>query len=115
MTAAAQPGTGLVVDGQGAIYFADTGQGPWKIDANGNVVAQDGPPSDYMAADPEGRFAGVRLPASSSADMKHAGSKPMLIFSSRLPARTGRFDRSTASLRDPTIRFTTPKTRPSAA
>jgi hypothetical protein len=82
MAAAAQPGTGLVVDGQGSVYFADTGQGPWKIDASGKVAAQDGPPWDYLAADPDGRFAGVQLPAASPVNMKHAGHNPMLIFSS---------------------------------
>jgi len=82
---AENPGTGLAVDNQGAVYFTDIGQGPWKIDANGKVSAHDGPPFHFMALDADGRFAGVRLPAASRVSFKHAGSKPTLILSNDVP------------------------------
>jgi hypothetical protein len=82
VTAATEPGTGIAVNGSGAVFFADTQGGPWKIGANGRVAAHDGPPLPFMAIDPDGRFAGVPLPANSTAQMKHAGGRPMLILSS---------------------------------
>ena len=82
---AAQPGSGIAVDGQGRIFFTDTGRGPWKIEPGGKVIAHDGPPYPFLALDPPGRFAGARLPASARAEMKHAGSRPTVIFSSDVP------------------------------
>lgn len=86
---AENPGTGVAVDGKGAVYFTDIGRGPWKIAADGKVSAHDGPPSRFMAIDAEGRFAGVRLP-SSRIRLKHAGSKPTLILSDDVPIAIAR-------------------------
>ena len=85
-----QPGSGIVVDAQGSIFFADTGRGPWKIDGGGRVTPHDGPAYPFMALDSGGRLAGVKLPVFASADMKHAGKNPTLIFSSDAPIATGR-------------------------
>ncbi len=34
----AHPGSGIVVDRQGRVYFTDTGRGVWKIDKEGNFT-----------------------------------------------------------------------------
>lgn len=39
----AYPGSGIVVDRRGQVYFADTGHGVWKIGANGQLTSQGGP------------------------------------------------------------------------
>jgi hypothetical protein len=85
----AQPGCGIAVDGQGSIFFADTGRGPWRIDANGKVTPHDGPAYRFLALDPEGRFAGAKLPSSASTEMKHAGQRPTVIFSRDVPIAIG--------------------------
>lgn len=90
--ALSQPGSGIVADGQGSIFFTDTGRGPWKIDAGGKVTPHDGPAYPFMALDAGGRLAGVKLPASASAEMKHAGKNPTLLFSSDAPIAMGSDD-----------------------
>lgn len=86
---AEKPGTGVAVDGHGAVYFTDIGRGPWKIHADGKVTAHDGPPSHFMAIDADGRFAGTRMP-SSRVRLKHAGSKPTLLLSDDVPIAIAR-------------------------
>jgi hypothetical protein len=87
--ALAQPGSGIAVDGSGSVFFADSGRGPWKIDAGGKVIAHDGPSYPFLALDPDGRLAGTKLPSSTRVEMKHAGSRPTVIFSSGAPIAIG--------------------------
>ena len=37
-TISAHPGSGIVVDRNGQVYFTDTGKGVWKIDAQGKLT-----------------------------------------------------------------------------
>lgn len=37
LTASGHPGSGIVVDKFGQIYFSDTGKGVWKIDTHGEI------------------------------------------------------------------------------
>ena len=38
----AHPGSGIVVDRQGQVYFVDTGQGVWKLDTQGRLTPTRG-------------------------------------------------------------------------
>jgi len=86
----AHPGSGIVVDRRGEVYFIDTGQGVWKIDARGRLTPRGGPAFHWLAIDAGGRFAKTRLPSSPSAEMKAVGADPTLIVSSDFPLTVGR-------------------------
>jgi hypothetical protein len=86
----AHPGSGIVVDRQGQVYFLDTGSGLWKIDRQGRLVRHEGPAFHWMAIDVEGRFRGARLPSLPNADLRHVGTDPGLLLSSDFPLVIGR-------------------------
>jgi hypothetical protein len=50
----AHPGSGIVVDRLGQVYFVDTGQGVWRIGGTGEVSRHEGPAFHFMAGDPKG-------------------------------------------------------------
>jgi hypothetical protein len=87
--AAGQPGAGIALDRQGAVYFTDAAAGPWKIDTSGKVSQHEGPANAYMTLDPDDRFAGAR-PSKVLPGLRHAGKGPTLIFSADVPAAVGR-------------------------
>jgi len=62
----AHPGSGIVVDRRGQIYFIDTGQGVWRIDAQGRLAQREGPAFHWLAIDTQGRFVKTRLPSSTA-------------------------------------------------
>lgn len=76
----AHPGSGIVVDRRGQVYFVDTGLGVWKIDLEGRLVRHDGPAYHCMTIDHEGRFSGVRLPEPLPRDVSVVGTNPTLIL-----------------------------------
>lgn len=86
----AHPGSGIVVDRRGQVYFIDTGQGIWRIDARGRLARREGPAFHWLAIDAGGRFARTRLPSSPSAEMKAVGADPTLIVSSDFPVTVAR-------------------------
>ncbi|MFA5330407.1 MAG: SMP-30/gluconolactonase/LRE family protein [Prolixibacteraceae bacterium] len=53
----AHPGSGIVVDKYGYIYFTDTGKGVWKIDTNGKLNYLPASEFHWMSIDPIGYFA----------------------------------------------------------
>ena len=53
----AHPGSGIVVDDKGRVYFTDTGQGVWKIDEGGRVSAHEGQSYHWMTIDLRAQFA----------------------------------------------------------
>jgi len=85
----AHPGSGIVVDRRGQIYFIDTGQGVWRIDAQGRLAQREGPAFHWLAIDTGGRFVKTRLPSSPDAEMKAIGADPTLIVSSDFPVTVG--------------------------
>lgn len=87
--AVAHPGSGIAVDRRGQVYFVDTGQGVWKVDAEGRVTPHEGPAFHWMAIDVDDRFARVRFPSFPSAEVKHVGGNPTLILSSDFPLVVG--------------------------
>ena len=86
----AHPGSGIVIDRRGQVYFIDTGKGIWRIDAQGRLAQREGPAFHWLAIDAGGRFARTRLPSSPIAEMKAVGADPTLIVSSDFPVTVGR-------------------------
>ena len=89
MTAIAHPGSGIVVDRNGNVYFMDTGSGVWKIGADGRLTRHEGPAFHWMAIDDESRFVGANLPSIPSAELRIVGANPTLIVSSDFPIAVG--------------------------
>jgi len=88
----AHPGSGIVVDRQGNVYFVDTGGGVWKIDRGSRLSRHQGPAYHWMALDLEGTLKNVTMPAFSSGDatVTRVGKDPALILSSDFPIVVGR-------------------------
>ena len=55
--ASPHPGSGIVVDKHGQVYFTDTGKGVWKIDANGKLTYLPASKFHWMTIDVIGYFA----------------------------------------------------------
>ena len=89
-TAIAHPGSGIVVDRRGYVYFVDTGSGVWMVDPRGNLARHDGPRFHWMAIDESDRPFGDRLPSIPSGEVSVAGVKPTLLVSSDVPLVVGR-------------------------
>lgn len=85
----AHPGSAIVVDRQGQVYFVDTGSGVWKIDRNGRLVRHAGPAFHWMAIDLDGSFRTTSLPSGSEYELRKAGANPTLILSSDFPVLIG--------------------------
>jgi hypothetical protein len=54
----AHPGSGIVLDKEGNIYFTDTGKGVWKIDTEGKLSFLPASKFHWMTIDANGNFAG---------------------------------------------------------
>ena len=89
--ALSHPGSGIVVDREGNIYFVDTGSGIWKLDGNRNLTRLSGPAYHWMAIDPDGRLKDATLPYFSSGDatVTRVGVNPTLLLSSDFPLTVG--------------------------
>jgi hypothetical protein len=90
----AHPGSSIVVDAEGHVYFVDTGQGVWKLDASGKLALFHGQPYHWMAIDEKGRFAESQvlgnLDGGSFQRITPAGAVPALVISSDYPIAVGR-------------------------
>ena len=86
------PGSGIVVDRQGLVYFTDTGHGVWKIDERGQLKSHGGQAFHWMTVDVDGRFAKTRWPAFAepSAEIQRVGDKPTLLVASDFPLTVSR-------------------------
>lgn len=87
----AHPGSGIVVDRQGNVYFVDTGSGIYKIDRGGKLARLQGPAYHWMAIDIDDRLATTILPyyASEGATITRVGNNPTLLLSSDFPLAVG--------------------------
>jgi SMP-30/gluconolaconase/LRE-like protein len=83
--ATAHPGSGIVVDRLGQVYFVDMVSGIWKWNATGGLTHLPGQAFHWMALDAEGRFAGGRLPTGTGGDFTRIGSNPTLLLASDFP------------------------------
>lgn len=88
--AAAHPGSGIVVDRFGQIYFVDMVSGVWKIDAHGALTHIRGPAFHWMTLDAADRFAATQLPSGSGGDVARIGTSPTLLLGSDFPLAIGR-------------------------
>jgi sugar lactone lactonase YvrE len=91
LPALAHPGSGIVVDGAGQIYFLDTGSGLWKIDSRGVPSHLSPLRHHWLAIDANDRFTQSRLPRDTGRDweLTAAGSGPTLIISTDFPLVVG--------------------------
>ena len=96
----AHPGSGIVVDSQGQVYFVDTGAGVWKIDTGGRLTLIHSVAYHWMALDPKNAFANSRalgnFDRGSFELATPPGSVPALIISSDYPVAAG-FDASSTT------------------
>jgi hypothetical protein len=88
--ALAHPGSGIVVDRVGQVYFVDTGSGLWKIDTKGALVKIDAPRFHWLTLDADDRFKNAQLPSGASGEVTRVGSAPTLILASDFPLAVGR-------------------------
>ena len=92
MEALAHPGSGIVVDRQGNVYFLDTGSGVWKIDKEGKLTKLAAPAYHWMAIDLDQSLATATLPSFSQGDatVTRDSGDPRIIVSSDFPITVGR-------------------------
>jgi len=64
-TASAHPSSGIVVDGQGNVYFSDLSRGLFRIDASGKLTDLHLEGSHWLALDPSGSFSNMEFEKSS--------------------------------------------------
>ena len=81
----AHPGSGIVVDRLGQVYFVDMVSGIWKLDTHGGLTHLPGPAFHWMTLDAERRFADVRLPSGPGWAFGRIGSDPSLLLASDFP------------------------------
>jgi sugar lactone lactonase YvrE len=86
----AHPGSGIVIDRLGQIYFVDMVSGIWKIDTNGALTHISGPAFHWMTLDAGGRFSAAGLPSGASGDVVRLGADPTVILASSYPIAMGR-------------------------
>src|SRR5213593_4558595 len=89
-TAVAHPGSGIVVDRRGYVYFMDTGSGVWSIDPGGRLARHDGPRFHWMAIEESERPPGSRLPTIQGGEVVAFGVSRTLLLSSDVPIAVGR-------------------------
>src|SRR6185503_1825840 len=86
MSASAHPGSGIVIDKYGQVYFTDTGQGVWKIDKQGKLTAIPASLFHWMTIDEDGSYAeSPKRFGEWFERVTPEGSKPVLIMSSDFP------------------------------
>ena len=80
------PGSGIVVNRQGEVFFTDTGQGVWKIDTKGRLSYVPASLFHWMAIDAAGYFADSEKKFGEWFErVTPKGSKPALIMCSDFP------------------------------
>jgi sugar lactone lactonase YvrE len=84
--AMAHPGSAIVVDRLGQIWFLDTGDGLWKIDTHGTLIRIGGNRFHWMTIDQDNRFRGATLPR----DVTRVETSPTLLIASDYPIAMGR-------------------------
>lgn len=90
-SASAHPGSGIVVDKYGQIFFTDTGKGVWKIDKQGKLTCIPASLFHWMAIDEVGYFAESQKNFGEWFErVTPQSSKPTLIISSDFPLTVNR-------------------------
>jgi len=100
LAAHGHPGSGIVVDGDGQVYFCHTAFCIWKIDAEGRLARHKGPGNHWLALDTEGGFVGQRWPRYreqmrpgviryGDAQIRPVGESPTLLCATSFPITVG--------------------------
>lgn len=90
-SATAHPGSGIVIDEYGQIYFTDTGKGVWKIDKDGKLTYLPASRFHWMTLDAAGQFAGSSKNFGEYFERVTAqNEKPALIMCSDFPLVMGK-------------------------
>jgi streptogramin lyase len=89
-SAIAHPGSGIVVDRRGYVYFLDTGSGVWMVDPRGKLTRHEGQRFHWMTIDESERPFGAHLPAIRGGEVNAVGTNPTLLLSSDVPLVVGR-------------------------
>ena len=90
-TASAHPGSGIVIDKEGQIFFTDTGHGVWKVDAKGELTDLRTSRFHWMDMDNAGRFADFERSFGEWFERATPkGPKPCLVQCSDFPLTFGR-------------------------
>lgn len=83
---AAHPGSGIVIDKEGNIYFTDTGKGVWKINKQGKLTFLPASRFHWMAIDANGGFSGSEKSFGEYFEkVTPESNKPVLIMCSDFP------------------------------
>jgi sugar lactone lactonase YvrE len=90
-SALGHPGSGILVDRLGQVYFIDTGSGLWKIDTRGALSHLSPLRNHWLAMDPNDRFIQSRVPTDPGRDwvITAAGSNPTMLISTDFPLVIG--------------------------
>jgi sugar lactone lactonase YvrE len=87
----AHPGSGIVVDKHGNVYFTDTGKGVWKIDSNGKLTFLPASKFHWMTIDPTGYFSESQKSFGQYFErVTPQSTKPALIMCSDFPLVVGK-------------------------
>jgi hypothetical protein len=84
--AGAHPGSGIVVDARGRVYFTDTGKGIARVDEEGRLSYLPGEAFHWMALDEKGAFGQARADLGGGFQrVTAAGQRPALVTASDFP------------------------------
>jgi streptogramin lyase len=91
LAALAHPGSGILVDRLGQVFFIDTGSGLWKMDTRGGLSHLSPLRNHWLAMDPSDRFTQARLPTDQARDwvITASGSSPTILISTDFPLVIG--------------------------
>ena len=85
----AHPGSGIVVDRRGRVYFVDTGGGVWMVEPSGKLAHYGDPRFHWMAIDETDRPSSARLPSIPGGEITAIGNDPTILVSSDVPIAIG--------------------------
>src|SRR5688572_24292547 len=89
--AVAHPGSGIVVDENGRVYFTDTGRGVWRVEGDGKLTLISKSAMHWMTIDREGKFADAPEEFGEwFGRLTPKGEKPTLISCSDFPCVVGK-------------------------
>ncbi|NUM55935.1 MAG: hypothetical protein HUU46_20030 [Candidatus Hydrogenedentes bacterium] len=89
LLAFAHPGSGIVADASGDVYFSDTGHGIWKVTSDGAVSSPSQARGHFLAIDPQGAFAQKHFSHLERDDVTVAARGPGLLVGTSYPITVG--------------------------
>lgn len=83
------PGSGIVVDHRGYLWFMDTGYGLWQIDPAGHLTAQAGLAGHFLAIDRRQQFEQKHFADLEPGDIEMGRFDPRLLVATSYPITVG--------------------------